>query len=324
MTLARRSVLAAAAALALIAPQAALAADFPSRPVKIVVPYPAGGSTDVLMRVMAPVLQGQWGVPVVIENRPGAGSVIGATAVAKAAPDGYTFGIFANAFSVAPSLRDVMPYDTLKDFTPLTQLTFTPNVLVTSPAEGFKSMKDLQDAARAGRKDLSAGSIGNGTAAHLALEKFKALSGMKILHVPFQGSAPGLTALIGGQTQLLMAPLPDVLPFVRGGKVLALGVGSAARVPQLPEVPTFIASGYAGFESGAWFGMLAPAGLEPRLAARISADFVAALAAPAVKEKLTLLGLTPVGSSQQDFQKLLAAEVKSNGDIVRSAGIRID
>lgn len=324
MTLARRSILAAAAALVLIAPQAALAADFPSRPVKIVVPYPAGGSTDVLMRVMAPVLQSQWGVPVVIENRPGAGSVIGATAVAKAAPDGYTLGIFANAFSVAPSLRDVMPYDTLKDFTPLTQLTFTPNVLVTSPAEGFKSMKDLQDAAKAGRKDLSAGSIGNGTAAHLALEKFKALSGMKILHVPFQGSAPGLTALIGGQTQLLMAPLPDVLPFVRGGKVLALGVGSAARVPQLPEVPTFIASGYAGFESGAWFGMLAPAGLEPRLAARISADFVAALAAPAVKEKLTLLGLTPVGSSQQDFQKLLAAEVKGNGDIVRSAGIRID
>lgn len=324
MTLARRSILAAAAALALIAPQAALAADFPSRPVKIVVPYPAGGSTDVLMRVMAPVLQGQWGVPVVIENRPGAGSVIGATAVAKAAPDGYTLGIFANAFSVAPSLRDVMPYDTLKDFTPLTQLTFTPNVLVTSPAEGFKSMKDLQDAAKAGRKDLSAGSIGNGTAAHLALEKFKNLSGMKILHVPFQGSAPGLTALIGGQTQLLMAPLPDVLPFVRGGKVLALGVGSAARVPQLPEVPTFIASGYAGFESGAWFGMLAPAGLDSQIAARLSKDFVAALAAPAVKEKLTLLGLTPVGSSQQDFQKLLAAEVKSNGDIVRSAGIRID
>lgn len=324
MTLARRSILAAAAALALIAPQAALAADFPSRPVKIVVPYPAGGSTDVLMRVMAPVLQGQWGVPVVIENRPGAGSVIGATAVAKAAPDGYTLGIFANAFSVAPSLRDVMPYDTLKDFTPLTQLTFTPNVLVTSPAEGFKSMKDLQDAAKAGRKDLSAGSIGNGTAAHLALEKFKALSGMKILHVPFQGSAPGLTALIGGQTQLLMAPLPDVLPFVRGGKVLALGVGSAARVPHLPEVPTFIASGYAGFESGAWFGMLAPAGLDAQIAARLSKDFVTALSAPAVKEKLALLGLTPVGSSQQDFQKLLAAEVKSNGDIVRSAGIRID
>lgn len=313
------------AAAALIAPQAALAADFPSRPVKIVVPYPAGGSTDVLMRVMAPVLQGQWGVPVVVENRPGGGSIIGATAVAKAAPDGYTLGIVANAFSVAPSLRDSMPYDTLKDFTPLTQLTFTPNVLVTSPGEGFKSMKELQDAAKAGnRKELSAGSIGNGTAAHLALEKLKSLSGMKILHVPFQGSAPGLTALMGGQTNLLMAPLPDVLPFVRGGKVVALGVGSAARVAQLPEVPTFIASGFAGFESGAWFGMLAPAGLDPKLAARISADFIAALSAPAVKEKLTLLGLTPVGSSQQDFQKLLAAEVKNNGDIVRSAGIRID
>ena len=211
-----------AAAMTIAAPQLGHSADFPNRPIKIVVPYPAGGSTDVLMRVMAPVLQSKWGVPVVIENRAGAGSIIGATAVAKAPADGYTLGIVANAFSVNPSLRENMPYDTLKDFTPLTQLTFTPNVLVGNTGENFKTMKELQEAAKSGKKTLSSGSIGNGTAAHLALEKLKALSGMNILHVPFQGSAPGMTALLGGQTNLLIAPLPDVVQYVRAGKAVAL------------------------------------------------------------------------------------------------------
>lgn len=320
----QRLMIVVAAVTAIIAPQMSFSAEFPNRPVKIVVPYPAGGSTDVLMRVTAPVLQGKWGVPVVIENRPGGSSIIGASVVAKAEPDGYTLGIVANAFSVNPSLRDTMPYDTLKDFTPLTQLTFTPNVLVSNPKQSFKSMKELLEAARSGKEELSSGSIGNGTAAHLALEKLKVLSGMKILHVPFQGSAPGITALMGGQTNLLIAPLPDVLPYVRSGKVVALGVGSTSRVPQLPEVPTFIEAGFTGFESGAWFGMLAPAGLDPQLSSKLSADFVNALSAASVQEKLALLGLTAVGSTQQDFQKLLASEVKNNREIVRSAGIGID
>lgn len=320
----QRLMIVVAAAAAIIAPQMSFSAEFPNRPVKIVVPYPAGGSTDVLMRVMAPVLQGKWGVPVVIENRPGGSSIIGASVVAKAEPDGYTLGIVANAFSVNPSLRDTMPYDTLKDFTPLTQITFTPNVLVSNPKQSFKSLKELQDVARSGKEELSSGSIGNGTAAHLALEKLKVLSGMKILHVPFQGSAPGITALMGGQTNLLIAPLPDVLPYVRSGKVVALGVGSTSRVPQLPEVPTLIEAGFTGFESGAWFGMLAPAGLDPQLSSKLSADFANALSAASVQEKLALLGLTAVGSTQQDIQKLLASEVKNNRDIVRSAGIGID
>jgi len=313
-----------AAAMTIAAPQLGHSADFPNRPIKIVVPYPAGGSTDVLMRVMAPVLQSKWGVPVVIENRAGAGSIIGATAVAKAPADGYTLGIVANAFSVNPSLRENMPYDTLKDFTPLTQLTFTPNVLVGNTGENFKTMKELQEAAKSGKKTLSSGSIGNGTAAHLALEKLKALSGMNILHVPFQGSAPGMTALLGGQTNLLIAPLPDVVQYVRAGKAVALAVGSGARAAQLPNTPTFIEAGYPGFQTGAWFGMLAPAGLDAQTANKLSADFISALSEPAVREKIQSLGLTPVGSSQQEFQKLLAAEVRNNGEIVRRAGIRVD
>lgn len=318
---------AAAASLAMVTgPQVAHAGPFPEKPVRVVVPYPAGGSTDVLIRVMAPVLQARWGVPVVVDTRPGAGSMIGANVVAKSPGDGYTLGIVANAFSVNPSLHPNMPYDTLKDFTPLTQLTFTPNVLVANTGEKFKSLRELVEvSAKAGGKlELSSGSIGNGTAAHLALEKLKALSGVNILHVPFQGSAPGLVALMGGQMNLLMAPLADVLPYVKAGKVVALGIGSPVRVPQLPEVPTFIESGFPGFESGAWFGMVAPAGLDPQIANKLSADFVAALADPAVKEKVAALGLTAVGSSREAFQKLLASEVKNNGETVRRAGIRVD
>ena len=320
----QRFMVSVAAAMAIIAPQQSHSAEFPNRPIKIVVPYPAGGSTDALMRAMAPTLQSKWGVSVVIENRPGGSSIIGANAVATAAADGYTLGIVANAFSANPSMRENMPYDTLKDFTPLTQLTFTPNVLVANRSENFKTVKELQEVAKSGKKDLSSGSIGNGTAAHLALEKLKTLSGMNILHVPFQGSAPGVVALMGGQTNLLMAPLPDVLPYVRSGKIVALTVGSAARAPQLPDVPTFAEAGFSGFQSGAWFGMLAPAGLDAQIASKLSADFVSALSEPSVKAKLTSLGLTPVGSSQQEFQKLLASEVKNNGDIVRRAGIRVD
>lgn len=313
------------AALAIIVPLASQSAEFPNKPVKIVVPYPAGGSTDALMRLMAPVLRAKWDVPVVVENRAGGSSIIGAVAVAKAPPDGYTLGIVANAFSVNPSMRDTMPYDTLKDFTPLTQLTFTPNVLVANTSEPFKTLKDLLAVAKSGKKkDLSSGSIGNGTAAHIALERLKTLSGADILHVPFQGSAPAMIALMGQQTNLLMAPLPDVLPFVRSGKVVALAVGSAARMPQLPDVPTFEESGFAGFKTGAWFGMLAPAGLDPKITQKLSADFVKALSDPAVREKLTALGLDAVGSSPQEFQKHLASEVRNNGDIVRRAGIRID
>lgn len=312
---------AAAAALAIVSPQVSHAAGFPEKPVRIVVPYPAGGSTDVLMRVMAPVLGKKWGVPVVIEDRPGASSIIGANIVAQAPADGYTLVIVANAFSVNPSLHDKMPYNTLKDFTPLTQLTFTPNVMIANTGEKFKTMQQMVEVAKT--KELSSGSIGNGTAAHLALEKLKALSGIKVLHVPFQGSAPGVTALMGQQTNLLVAPLPDVLPYVRSGKVLALAIGSPTRVAQLPDVPTFKETGF-DFQSGAWFGMLAPAGLDKQIAGKLSADFIEALGDPSVKDKLELLGLTAVGSSQEDFQKLIVDEVKNNGDIVRQAGIRVD
>ncbi|QHI99131.1 tripartite tricarboxylate transporter substrate binding protein [Xylophilus rhododendri] len=320
----QRFLVAAAAALSILAPQAGHAGAFPERPIRIVVPYPAGGSSDVLIRVMAPVLQGRWGVPVVVENRVGASTIIGVNAVAKAAPDGYTLGVVTNAFAVNPSLRDNLPYDTLKDFAPLTQLTFTPNVLVAQPGASFKTLRGLQELARSGKRELSSGSIGNGTAAHLALEKLKALSGMNILHVPYPGSAPGVVAVMGGQTDLLMAPLPDVLPYVRSGKIVALGVGSASRVPQLPEVATFIESGFTGFESGAWFGMVGPAGLDPQIAQKLSADLASALADPAVHDKIAALGLTPTSSTPEAFRKLIAAEVKSSGEIVRRAGIRVD
>lgn len=320
----QRFLVAVSAAISIVAPPLSHAGTFPERPIRIVVPYPAGGSSDVLIRVMAPALQSKWGVPVVVENRVGASTIIGVNAVAKAPADGYTLGVVTNAFSVNPSLRDNLPYDTLKDFTPLTQLTFTPNVLVAQPGASFKTLRELQEVAKSGKKELTSGSIGNGTAAHLALEKLKALSGMNILHVPYPGSAPGVVAVIGGQTDLLMAPLPDVLSFVRSDKIVALGVGSAARAQQLPNVPTFIELGFSGFESGAWFGMVAPAGLDPQIARKLSSDLTSALADPAVHDKIASLGLTPTSSTPEAFKKLIATEVKSSGEIVRRAGIKVD
>ncbi|WPB58281.1 tripartite tricarboxylate transporter substrate binding protein [Xylophilus sp. GOD-11R] len=320
----KRFMAALAVAVSIAAPQVGHSGTFPDRPIKIVVPYPPGGSSDVLLRVMAPVLQARWGVPVVIENKVGASTIIGVASVAKSPAGGYTLGVVTNAFAVNPSLRDNLPYDTLKDFTPLTQLTFTPNVLVAQPGASFKTMGELRELARSGKRELSSGSIGNGTAAHLALEKLKVLSGMNILHVPYPGSAPGVVAVMGGQTDLLMAPLPDVLPYVRSGKLIAIGVGSASRVAQLPDVPTFIETGFAGFESGAWFGMTAPAGLDSKITGRLSADFAAALSDPVVNEKVSALGLTPTSSTPEAFRKLIASEVRSSGETVRKAGIRVD
>ena len=320
----RLSTLSCALLMAASAWGPACADTFPNKAVKIVVPYPAGGSADMLARVISPKLAKLWGVPVVVENKAGGGTTIGVNAVAKATPDGHTFGIVANVFSVNATLLKSLPYDTTNDLVPLTQLSFAPNVLVAYPQGKFHSMSDLLRLARKGTGSATSGSIGNGTASHLALEKMKVLADLDVQHIPFQGSAPGITAVMGGHTDLMMSNLPDVLQYVKAGKLLALGVGSATRIPELPNVPTLIQSGFNGFTSGAWYGTIAPAGTAKDVVGKLSADIASVVKDPEVQEKIKGLGLQPVVSTQSDFAKLVQSQIKENGEIVRQAGIKPD
>ncbi|GJG94315.1 tripartite tricarboxylate transporter substrate binding protein [Cupriavidus pauculus] len=298
--------------------------SFPGKPVRIIVPYPAGGSADMLARLIAPKLTAKWGVPVVIENKPGGSTTIGVNTIARAAPDGLTFGVVANVFTVNASLMPKLPYDTAQDLTPVAQLSFAPNILVAYPQGKIHSMADLLRIAKKGAGSVTSGSIGNGTASHLALEKMKSLAGIDVQHIPFQGSAPGITAVMGGHTDLMMSNLPDVLQYIKAGKLLALSVGSATRVPELPNVPTFIESGFPGFTSGAWYGTIVPVGTPKAIVARLSTDLTSVVKDPEVQEKIKGLGLQPVVSTQADFAKLVQAQIKDNGDIVRRAGIKPD
>lgn len=316
--------------MAIFAATSALAAapvqaqDYPAKPIRMIVPYPAGGSSDALARILVPALTELWKQPVVVYNRPGGASLIGTKMLAESAPDGYTLGIVANGLTVLPSLHSKMPFDTLRDIKPVTQLTFTPNVLVASPSAALKNLADLVQRAKAAPGKLSSGSIGNGTASHLALERFKAVAGIDVLHVPFQGVAPGVTAVLGNHTDLMMANLPDVLPHVRSGKLVALAVGSATRAPSAQEVPTFIESGYPSFVSGAWYGVAVRAGTPEAIVRKLHADLVATVQRPEIRQQLASMGLETIGSSLADFDQLVRTELKSNAELVSRAGIRLD
>ena len=302
----------------------AAAGDYPAKPVRIIVPYPAGGSSDALARILVARLQAQWKQTVIVENRPGAASVIGTRLLVEAPADGYTLGIVANGLTVNPSLYPKLPFDTLRDIQPVSELTFTPNVLVAPADAPEKTLAQLIQRAKAAPGQLASGSIGNGTASHLALERFKAAAGVDILHAPFQGVAPGVTAVLGGHTDLMMANLPDVLPYVRAGKLVALAVASPTRLASAPEIPTFIESGFPGFVSGAWYGIAVRSGTPEPIVRKLNADLVAALHRPDVRQQLDTMGLQVVGSSSADFDRLVRTEIKANAELVARAGIRAD
>jgi tripartite-type tricarboxylate transporter receptor subunit TctC len=312
------------AALSVALAPPVFAEDYPAKPVRIIVPYPAGGSSDALTRILVSSLGTQWKQAVIVDNRPGAASVTGTKLLAESAADGYTLGIVANGLTVNPSLHARMPFDTLRDIQPITQLTFTPNVLVASPTADLRNLAELVQRAKAAPGKFSSGSIGNGTASHLALERFKSVAGIDVLHAPFQGVAPGVTAVLGGHTDLMMANLPDVLPYVRSGKLVALAVASAQRQASAPDVPTFAESGFPGFVSGAWYGVAVRAGTPDAIVRKLHTDFVAALQRPEIRQQLTSMGLEPIGSSLADFDRLVRSELKSNAELVSRAGIRLD
>jgi tripartite-type tricarboxylate transporter receptor subunit TctC len=313
-----------AAALVLISPLALGQANYPTRPVRLVVPFPAGGTTDIIARATAQKLSEAWGQQVIVDNRPGAAGNIGSELVAKAAPDGYTLLMgTVGTHAINPSLYAKMPYDHVKDFAPVILVAGVPNVLVVNPEVPVKSVPELIAYLKANPGKLNFASSGSGTSIHLSGELFKAMTGVQMTHVPYKGSAPALTDLVGGQVQLMFDNLPSSLAFIKAGKLRALAVTSTTRAPALPDVPT-VAESIPGFEASSWFGILAPAGTPPDIIAKINGEVAKWLATPEAKEKLTAQGANVAGSSPQDFAKHIQAETAKWAKVVKDSGAKVD
>lgn len=305
---------------------------WPTRSVRIVVPFAAGGTTDILARALAPELQRSFGQPFVVDNRGGAGGNLGATEVARAAPDGYTLLMgTVGTHAINVSLYPKMPFDHVKDFAPVTLVAGVPNVLVMNPATAqrhdIRSVPDLVRAARANPGRLNMASSGNGTSIHLAGELFKSMTGTFMVHFPYRGSGPALLDLIGGNMDLMFDNLPSAMPHIKAGKLKALAVTSAARSPALPDLPTIAEAGgpmLKDFEASSWFGLLAPAGTPADIVTRLHQETVRALALPAMKERLLGLGAMPSGIGMADFARTIDSETRKWAKVVAVSGAKVD
>ena len=314
-----------AAASALRAPDAHAQTPFPARPARLVVPFRPGGSLDNVGRLLAPKHSEAWGQQVVVENRPGAGGNVGADAVAKSPPDGYTVVMGAlSTHAVNPSLYPSMPYDAVRDFAPLSLVAVTPNVLIVNAASPVASVRELVALAKASPGKVNFGSGSNGSAGHLAGELFKVDTGTDIAHIPYKGGAPALQALIAGDTQFMFDNLANAMAQVKGGRVRAIAVTTAQRSKLAPELPTMAESGMPGFDISTWFGLLAPAGTPPDVVARWNAGIVAALNAPDVREKMIAQGADPSPTTPAEFAAFIAKERDKYARIVKMSGAKVD
>ena len=311
----------AVCAAAVLASSAALAqAPFPSRPVHLFVPYVAGGGVDILARTLGDALSKPWGQSVVVENRPGAGGVVASQALVTSAPDGYTLMVVASGHATNPFLYPKLPYDTFKDFTPISILGSSPNILVVRADSPFKTLADVIVQAKAKPGSLSYGQSGNGTSTHLAGELLKKLAGFEMSAIPYKGGAPAINDLLGGQIPMSFNNAPEALGQLEAGTLRALAVTTASRSPFLPDVPA-MSETVPGYDTEVWWGLLGPAGMPPELVAKISRDVVAALKTDAVKERLAKFGASPIGSTPQELDSRIHADYEKWGAIIKSAGI---
>ena len=315
----------AAAVAALLPAGPAQAQAYPTRAVKMVVPFPPGGSLDIAGRLIAQKLTDAWGQPVVVENKPGAGGNIGADFVAKSPPDGYTILMGAlSTHAVNPSLYKSMPYDAAKDFAPITLIAITPNVLVVNAASPVTSAKEFIAYAKANPGKLSFGSGSNGSAGHLAGELFKVETGTDAVHIPFKGGAPATQALLAGDTQFMFDNLANAMAQVKAGKLRALAVTTANRSPLAPDLPTMAEAGLPGFDISTWYGFFAPAGTPPAVVAKWSADVAKVLNAPDVRAKFVADGAEPTPNSPEQFAQFIAREQAKYARIVKASGAKVD
>ena len=318
-----------AAAMALVAgvaaPDASAQAAWPSKPIRIVVPFPPGGTTDILARAAAQKMAEAWKEQAVIDNRPGAGGNIGAELVAKAPADGYTMLMgTVGTHAINASLYSKMPYDHVKDFAPVILVAAVPNVMVVHPSVPAATVAEFIAWAKANPGKVNFASSGSGTSIHLAGELFKTQTGLAMTHVPYKGSAPAIADLIGGQVQVMFDNLPSALPQIRGGKLRALAVTSRERANALPDVPTVAESGLPGFEASSWFGLLAPTGTPREVVVRVNAEIARWLASSDAKDKLASQGAIAAGGSPEDFASHITAETAKWQKVVRESGAKVD
>lgn len=320
----RRVLTGALAAVALSAAPAVQAQAWPSKPIRVIVPYPPGGFTDITARLVTQKLQERLGQPVVVDNKPGANSIIGVEALAKSAPDGYTFAVVIAAYAANITLYPKLPYDPKKDLAAVSLIGISPLVAAVNNDTPFKSAADLINYARKNPGKISYGSSGNGSAVHLTTELLKSLTGTHMVHIPYRGAAAALTDLMGGHIQLFMDAAVGLINPGKTGKVRLIGVASEKRLAALPDVPTFIEQGIAGFTGSTWAGVLAPAGTPPAVIKRVADEVAAIVKLPDVRQKLDDMGTIPVGSSPAEFESFIASETAKWGKVIRDAKITAD
>lgn len=302
----------------------AAALAYPLKPVRMIVPYPPGGGTDIMARVVSAKLAEIWGMQAVVDNRGGGGTVIGTEIAARSPADGYTLLITSTSFVINPTTRTKLPYDTLKDFVPITQFAFQPYVLVVHPKVPARDVKEFIALAKADPDALNFGSTGIGSGSHLAGELFKIMSGTNLTHISYKGMGPAITDLLGGQTQFIFATILPVTPHVRSGRLRALGVSSEKRSSILPDLPTIAEAGVAGYHTISWSGMFAPAGVPPAIIGKLNAEVVRIIHQTDTRERLASDGAEPAGTSAREFDAFIRSEIAKWAKVIRAANISID
>ncbi|MCD2513231.1 tripartite tricarboxylate transporter substrate binding protein [Comamonas endophytica] len=322
----RRAFWLAGAALAtlLCAPLAHAGSDYPNKPIKLVVPYPPGGPTDIVARVVAQKLSERLGQSMVIENRPGAGGNLGAEAVARSPADGYTLVVATTAHAINPSLFSKLGYSITKDLAPISQLTAGPLVIVATPSLAASNVKELIALAKTKSGGINYASSGNGQSTHLSAELFNAMAGVKMNHIPYKGSAPALTDVMSGQADVMFDTMLSAMPFVKGGKLKAIAVTSAQRSPSAPDIPTVAESDLPGFEAIAWNGLMAPAGTPREVIDRLNAELKKVLESPDVKQRFDAQGFAAQWNTPANFNSFVQSEVEKWAKVAKASGAKLD
>lgn len=306
-------------------PAATPAQSYPGRPIRMIVPFPPGGGLDFIGRIVGKHLTDRLGQPIVIDNRAGANGVVGLQALKSSSPDGYTIAVAsAGTLVVNPYLYQKLSYDTLRDFAPIGNMVNFPLLLVVHPSLPVRNVRELMALAKKRPREISYSSGGVGNSAHLSAELFGSMTKAQILHVPYKGTGPAVTALLSGEVQFTFSPIPSVLPHVRNGRLKALGIGNLQRIPSLPEFPTIAESGLPGYEAYAWGGMIGPAGMPRDIVQRLNKEIVATLHLKEVADRMLAEGTVPAPSTPEEFTAYIKSELKKWGDVVKMAGIKAE
>jgi tripartite-type tricarboxylate transporter receptor subunit TctC len=301
------------------------AQNYPTRPIRIIAQFTPGTSTDILARVVGGKLTEAWGQQVVVDNRPGAGGLVGTELGAKAAPDGYTLTMaVSSGFGINPALYAKLPYDAIGDFAPITNIALTPQTLVAYPGYAAKSVKELVARAKEKPGQVNYASLGSGSTSHLTMEMFRSAAGIQLNHIPYKGSPAAHAELFSGQIPVMFDAIPAVLPHVKSGRLRGLGIATLKRSPFLPDVPTIAESGYPGFEAVGWIGIAAPAKTPTPILDRLNAEIVRIINTPEMKERLATLAFTPVGDTREQFARFIKAEIAKWGKAVRASGAKAE